>query len=80
MVFVSALTVSIGMLSGPAAFVLFGVVMVFLIFAIDGLSQLMASSVSAGGASEVGWFNNSQKFCPSLQLFLGYFQLVDVYV
>ena len=64
---VSALISSAGMLSGPAAFPFLSVAMAFLTSALDGLLQLMGSSVSAdghgmsGSASGAGWFNNSLK-------------------
>jgi hypothetical protein len=46
---VSALMASAGMLSGAAALLFLSVTMVFLISALNGLSQLMGSSVSADG-------------------------------
>ena len=45
----SAQMASAGISSGPAAFPFLSVMMVFLISAFVGLSQLMGSSVSAGG-------------------------------
>ena len=47
----SALMASAGISSGPAAFPHLRVMMVFLISVFEGLSQLMGSSVSAGGMS-----------------------------
>ena len=61
----SALMASAGVSSGPAAFPLLRVMMVCLISAFEGLSQLMGSSVSAGGMSGgesgVGRFSSSLK-------------------
>ena len=61
----SALMTSAGISSGPAAFPLLRVVMAFLISAFEGFSQLMCSSVSAGGMSGgesgVGRFSSSLK-------------------
>ena len=61
----SALMACAGISSGPAASPLLRVMMAFLIFAFEGLSQLRGSSVSAGGMSggesEVGRFSNSLK-------------------
>jgi hypothetical protein len=62
---VSVLRASSNVLFGPAALLLMNqnAVMVFLISALDGISKLMGSSVSAGdmsgGISEAGQFNNS---------------------
>ena len=47
----SALMASAGISSGPAAFPLLRVIMAFVISVFEGLSQLMGSSVSAGGMS-----------------------------
>ena len=78
----SALMASAGISSGPAAFPVLRVMMAFLIYAFEGLSQLMGSSVSAdgmsGGESGMGWF--PEVFCPSFQLFLGCCQWVPVLV
>ena len=48
---VSALMASAGMSSGPAAFPFFSVPIALFISALDGLSQLMGRSLSAGGMS-----------------------------
>ena len=50
----SALMASAGISSGPAVFPLLRVMMVCLISAFEGLSQLTGSSVSADGMSWVG--------------------------
>ena len=61
----SALMASDGILSGPAAFPFLSVMMAFLISAFVGLSQLIGSSVSAGGmsggVSGAEWFSSSLK-------------------
>ena len=61
----SALMASAGISSGPAAFPLLRVMMAFLISVFEDLSQLMGSSVSAGGMSGgesgVGRFSSSLK-------------------
>ena len=61
----SALMACAGISSGPAASPLLRVMMAFLIFAFEGLSQLRGSSVSAGGMcggeSGVGRFSSSLK-------------------
>jgi hypothetical protein len=55
----------------PAALPFMSAVMDFLISALDGLSQLMGSSVSAGGMSagvlEAGRFNNSLRCSVNLR-------------
>jgi hypothetical protein len=65
----SALMASTGMLFGPAALPFLSVVIAFLISVLDGLSQLMGSTVSAGGMSGgvlgAGRFNNYLK-CSAL--------------
>lgn len=50
-VIIAALRASAGTSSGPAAFPFLKDRMAFLINAFDGFSQLMGSSVSAGGLS-----------------------------
>ena len=57
----SALMASAGISSGPAAFPLLRVMMAFLVSAFEGWSQMMGSSVSAGGESGVGRFSSSLK-------------------
>ena len=78
----SALMASAGISPGPAAFPLLSVMMAFLISAFVGLSQLMGSSVSAGGMS--GGVSGEGRFpellCPSLQLFLGCRRLVSIFI
>ena len=61
----SALMASAGILSGPAAFPFLSVMMAFLISAFVGLSQLMGSSVSAGGMS--GGVSGTGQFSSSLK-------------
>ena len=61
----SALMASAGILSGPAAFPFLSVMMAFLISAFVGLSQLMGSSVSAGGMS--GGVSGAGRFSSSLK-------------
>ena len=56
---VSALVASAGISSGPTAFPLLRVMMVFLISAFEGLSQRMGSSVPADEMSGVGRFSSS---------------------
>ena len=81
----SAFMASGGISSGRAAFPLLSVMMAFLISAFVGLSQLMGSSVSAGGMSggvsgEWAVQQFPELLCPSLQLFLGCRRLVSIFI